>query len=79
MSGTLLQLLGFVAVVALLVTILLRPGGVLLAVLAVGFVIAGIVVSWRDVAQHRAQKTVTQQQRTASVLARPAEYPRSGS
>jgi hypothetical protein len=69
MSAT-LQILGAVALIVLFATILMRPGGVLLAVIAVGFVIASITVSWRDVAQFRAQKAVSQQS-TASVPAPP--------
>jgi hypothetical protein len=76
-----LQILGAVAVIVLFATILIRPAGIFLAILAVGLVIAGIVVSWRDVEQYRAQKAAGQQpqQTTAAVPAPLPEYPRSGS
>jgi hypothetical protein len=77
MAGTLFQILGVVAVIALFATIVIRPAGVLLAILAVGFVIAAIVVNWRDIQQYRLQKAATQPPAAAS--APPPEHPRSGS
>jgi hypothetical protein len=79
MSAT-LQILGAVAVIVLFATILIRPAGIFLAFLAVGLVIAGIVVSWRDVEQYRAQKAAGQQPQTTAAAPAPLpEYPRSGS
>jgi len=74
-----LQILGALAVVVLFATVLLRPDGILLPILAIGFVIAGIAVSWHDVEQYRVKKAVARQLTTAFVPAPPRKYPRSGS
>jgi hypothetical protein len=83
MSGTLLQFLGIVAVIALVATILIRPSGIVVVVLAVGVVIAGIVVSWHDVVQYREQQAAVrefnQRQTEAGVTVPPPNLPRSGS
>lgn len=65
----LLQTLGVVLVVALVFTLFIRPGATLAILLAVGVVVAGIVVSWNDVAQFRAQHAANAaaQQRSAAV------------
>jgi hypothetical protein len=52
----LLQILGVLAVVALVITLFVRPGAVLAMVLAVGVVGAAIAVSWNDIEQSRAQR-----------------------
>ena len=59
MSGTLLQILGILAVIVLVGTLLARPGSIFAVVLAVGVVVAAIVVSWRDVEQYRDQRAAT--------------------
>ena len=74
-----LQILGALAVVVLLATVLLRPDGIVLPILAIGFVIAAIVTSWRDVEQYRIQKTTTLPVTTVTAPSPPREYPRSGS
>jgi predicted membrane protein len=78
----LLQVLGIIAVLAMVTTFLLRPGSMFAVALAVLAVVAGIVVSWRDVERYREQRAVaaTQQSETAAAtpeLAAPP-YPRSG-
>jgi hypothetical protein len=55
-SGTVLQVLGILVVIAIVVTFLLRPSGVFPIVLAIGVVAAGIFVSWNDIEQIRAQR-----------------------
>jgi len=79
MSGTLLQILGFAAILLLFATVLLRPDSLFLGVLAIGLVIAGIAVSWHDVAQYRMKKAAAHELTTAFVPTPPREYPRSGS
>ena len=83
MSGTLLQVLGILAVIVMVTTLLMRPGSLVAVALAVVAVVAGIVVSWRDVEQYRQQRAVaaTQQSETAAATPAPAppSYPRSGS
>lgn len=78
MSSTLLQVLAILAVIVLLTTILIRPTSILLAILAVGFVIAGIVVSWRDVEQYHIRKAAAQLPAASSATAPKPEYSRSG-
>jgi hypothetical protein len=51
----LLQVLGAILVLAFVFTLFIRPGAILAIVLAVGVVAMGVVVSWNDVEQTRAQ------------------------
>ncbi len=74
-----LQILGAIAVVVLFATVLLRPDGVLLPILAIGFVTAAIVTCWHDVEQYRMKKAAAHQVTTAFVPSPPREYPHSGS
>ena len=53
----LLQTLGIILVVGLVFTLFIRPGAALAIVLAIGVVAAGIIVSWNDVQQTRAQRS----------------------
>jgi 4-hydroxybenzoate polyprenyltransferase len=55
-SAMLLQILGILVVAALAITLFVRPGATVAIVLAVGVVLAAIVVSWNDVEQYRAQR-----------------------
>lgn len=66
-----IQMLGILAVVAVVVTLFVRPSSVVAVVLAVGAVIAGIIVSWNDVEQVRAQRAANAafQQENASTSA----------
>jgi hypothetical protein len=85
MSGSLVQILGILAVIGLVTILFLRPGGILPVVLAVAVVVAAIVVSWRDVEQYHVQKAATaafQQENastSAAVTVPPPNPTRSGS
>ena len=84
MSGTLLQILGILAVIVLVGTLLARPGSIFAIVLAVGVVAAAIVVSWSDVEQYRDQRAATaafQQENAAAsaVTVPPPNPPHAGS
>ncbi|HEV2186832.1 MAG TPA: hypothetical protein VGR70_06470 [Stellaceae bacterium] len=78
MSGTLLQILGFAAILLLFATVLLRPDSLFLAALAIGLVVAGVALSWHDVELYRSQKAAAHDL-TVFVPSAPREYPRSGS
>jgi len=58
MWTTLLQVLGILAVLAIVGVVLVRPASGLAIVLAVGVVAAAIIVSWQDVEQFRHQRAV---------------------
>lgn len=78
MSGTLLQIIGVLAVIVIFATVLIRPAGIFAVILAVGVVIAAVVVSWRDVDQYRAQQRAalaTTQQQDSAALAGSAALP----
>lgn len=53
-----LQILGILAVVVLVGVLFVRPASALAIVLAVGVVVAAIIVSWHDVEQVHAQRAV---------------------
>jgi hypothetical protein len=74
MWATFLQVLGILAVIGIVAVLLLRPASMLVAVLAVGVVVAAIVVSWQDIEQSRYQRAVaeTAQQATAASTAAAA-------
>ena len=64
-----LEILGVLAVVALVFTLFLRPGATVAIVLAAIVVVAGVVVSWNDIEQVRAQRAANaafQQQNAAA-------------
>ncbi|HTZ35968.1 MAG TPA: hypothetical protein VMB84_08080 [Stellaceae bacterium] len=78
LSGTILQVLGVLVVVGLVITLLVRPGSFVALLLAVGVVIAAVVVSWHDVEQYRAQRAANaaiQQQNAAAAASAPAPQP----
>ena len=52
----LLQTLGIILLVALVLTLFIRPGTTLAVMLAVGVVAAAIIVNWNDVQRTRAQR-----------------------
>ena len=82
MSATLLQVIGILAVIVLAGTMLMRPAGVVPVVLAVGVVLAAIVVTWNQVETFRAQKAangVVQPEASSDVITPPPTLPRSGS
>jgi hypothetical protein len=74
MWATFLQVLGILAVIGIVAVLLLRPASMLVAVLAVGVVVAAIVVSWQDIEQSRHQRAVaeTSQQAIAASTAAAA-------
>jgi hypothetical protein len=79
-----LQVLGILAVVAVVFTLFIRPASIIAVVLAVGVVGAAIVVSWHDVEQVRAQRAANasfQQENAAASAAVtvPPNTARSGS
>lgn len=51
-----LEILGVLAVVALVFTLVLRPGATVAIILAVGVVGAAVAVNWNDIKQTRAQQ-----------------------
>jgi hypothetical protein len=51
-----LQIIGVLAIIALVVILFIRPASIVAVVLAVGVVGAAIVVSWNDVERVRAQR-----------------------
>lgn len=65
----LLQTLGIVLVLALVLTLFIRPGATVAVLLALGVVGASVFVSWDDVQQARAQRAanVALQQQGAKV------------
>ena len=77
------QILGILALIAVVVTLFVRPSGILAVVLAVGVVVAAIVVSWNDVEQYRQQRAANaafQQENSAAAVTVPPPNPtRSGS
>ncbi|HVH78228.1 MAG TPA: hypothetical protein VM782_02460 [Stellaceae bacterium] len=81
----LLETLGILLVVALVVTLFIRPGATVALLLAAGVIIAGIVVSWNDIERTRAQRAANaafQQQNastSAAVSVPPSTSQRSGS
>jgi hypothetical protein len=83
MSGSLLQILGILVVIALIVTLLVRPAGIVPIVLAVGVVAVAIFVTWNQVETYRAQKAasagVFQPEAQAGVTVPPPNLPRAGS
>jgi hypothetical protein len=82
-STALLQFVGILAVVAIVLIVFFRPGGLLPVALAVAVVVAAIIVCWRDVEQYRHQRALTEasQQAIASATnaaaAANAPHPRS--
>jgi uncharacterized membrane protein (GlpM family) len=85
MTGTLWQILGILAIIALVVTMFVRPSGIVPVALAFAVVVAAIVVSWRDVEQYRDRRAATAafQQENASastaVTVPPPNAPHAGS
>jgi predicted membrane protein len=79
MSGTLLQVIGILAVIALVATMLTRPAGVLAMVLAAGVVVAAIVVTWNQVETYQTLKAANsaaiQPQAAAGATMPPAPSP----
>lgn len=51
-----LEVLGVLAVLALVFTLFLRPGATVAIILAIGVVGAAIVVSWNDIEQTKVQR-----------------------
>jgi predicted membrane protein len=80
MSGQFWQILGIVAVIVLVATLLARPAGILAMVLAVGVVVAAVIVTWTQVDTYRTQKAVgtPQPEAAAGVTVPPPGNPRSG-
>jgi uncharacterized membrane protein len=72
MHGTLLQVLGILAVIAMVLALLFRPGGAAAIVLAVVAVVAGIAVSWRDVERSREQRALAAAERSQIAATAPA-------
>ncbi len=70
-----LQILGIVAIIAMVATLFSRPSSTVAVVLAAGVVVAAIIVSWNDVEQTRAQReavnSALQRQSTSAVLPIP--------
>jgi hypothetical protein len=83
MSGTLLQILGILAVIVLVAMVLLRPAGMIVAVLAVGVVVAAVIVNWHDVEQYRHQRSLVESSQqaiaSATIAAAAANAPHPGS
>ena len=72
-----LEILGIAVVVALVVTLFVRPSTAVAVILAVGVVGAAVAVSWNDVEQTRAQRDATnaaleRQSTSAAVTAQSA-------
>jgi hypothetical protein len=79
MSGQFWQIAGIVAVVILVAIMLSRPSSIVPVVLAVGVVIAAIIVTWNQVETYRAQKGLPQAETAAGIsTAPPPGSPRSG-
>jgi len=72
MWTTLLQVLGILAVLAIVGVVLVRPASGLAIVLAVGVVAAAIIVSWQDVEQFRHQRAVASASEQAIATAKAA-------
>jgi hypothetical protein len=82
-APTLLQVLGILAVIAIVLILFLRPGSMFAAVLAVAVVVAAIIVSWRDVEQYRHHRAVAEASQqaiaAATAAATAANAPHTGS
>jgi len=82
MSETLWQVAGILTVIILFATVLARPDGVLVMVLAVGVVVAAIVVTWEQVEAYRMQRAagvgVVPPQAMAGVTVPPPNAAHSG-
>jgi hypothetical protein len=78
-----LEILGIVAVIALVMTLFVRPSGIVPVVLAIGVVGAAIFVTWNQIETYRAQKAanseIIQPQASAGVTVPPPSFPRAGS
>ncbi|HWD58623.1 MAG TPA: hypothetical protein VG308_10115 [Stellaceae bacterium] len=66
-----LQILGILAVVAVVVILFVRPSSVIAVVLAVVVVGAAIAVSWNDVEQTRARRAADTQSQQLNAAAQP--------
>ena len=65
MMSPLVQFFGILAVLAIVVIVFMRPAGALAVVLAVGIVVAAVVVSWRDVEHQRHRRFEAEASRQA--------------
>jgi hypothetical protein len=78
-----LEIVGILAVIALVVTLFIRPSGVLPVLLAVGVVGAAIIVSWNDIEQTRAQRAAnavsSQENSSAAATVPPSNATHAGS
>lgn len=74
-----LELLGIAVVVALVITLFVRPSTTVAIILALGVVGAGIAVSWNDVEQTRAERAAIgaalERQNTSAAVTAPTGAP----
>jgi hypothetical protein len=74
-----LEILGIAVVVALVMTLFVRPSTTVAIVLALGVVGAAIAVSWNDVDQTKAQRAATnaalERQNTSAAVTTPTAAP----
>jgi hypothetical protein len=74
-----LEILGIALVVALVVTLFIRPSTIVAIVLAFGIVATAIAVSWNDVEQTRAQRAAAnaalERQSTSAAVTAPSPAP----
>jgi hypothetical protein len=78
------QILGILIVLGLVVTLLVRPFGIVPVVLAFAVVVVAIAVSWNDIQSYRQQRAIAaaaqQENAAASAVTVPPPNPaRSGS
>jgi len=71
-----------VAIIILVATLFARPASILAMVLAVGVVVAAVIVTWQQVETYRAQKAanaaIIQPQASTGVTVPSGANPRSG-
>jgi hypothetical protein len=71
MSGQFWQIAGIVTVIILVAIMLTRPSSILPVVLAVGVVIAAVIVTWNQVEAYRAQKGLPEAETAAGITTAP--------
>ena len=74
-----LEILGIALVVALVMTLFVRPSTTVAIILALGVVGAAVAVSWNDVEQTRAERAATnaalERQNTSAAVTAPTAAP----
>ena len=74
-----LEILGIAVVVALVITLFVRPSTTVAVILAIGVVGAAIAVSWNDVEQTRVERAATnaalERQSTSAAVTAPTAAP----